>query len=161
MGRWLLKLLDLPAVTVFRIWGLSILFFRDECRLIELRLPWPLMEHLSGTSLGRLWLIMGWDEGLEPAMAPGEAGSAIELPSPWLSLWRKALLMLPDSGFFLCLQSQKQNKSIQAGTRNGLSFEDIPPKQHRGQWEETRRCPDYKYTRDFRSLCGNSEIIPV
>lgn len=49
-------------------------------------------------------------------MAPGEAGSAIELPSPWLSLGRKALLMLPDSGFFLCLQSQKQNKSIQAGT---------------------------------------------
>lgn len=138
MGRWLLKLLDLPAVTVFRICGLSILFFRDECRLIELRLPWPLMEHLSGTSLGRLWLIMGWDEGLEPAMAPGEAGSAIELPSPWLSLWRKALLMLPDSGFFLCLQSQKQNKSIQAGTHNGLQFEDIPPKQHRGQWEETK-----------------------
>lgn len=53
-------------------------------------------------------------------MAPGEAGSARELPRPWPSLWRNALLMLPDSGFFLCLQSQKQNKSIQAGT--GLSF---------------------------------------
>lgn len=77
-------------------------------------------------------------------MAPGEAGSARELPRPWLSLWRNALLMLPDSGFFLCLQSQKQNKSIQAGT--GLSFEDIPPKQHRGQWEETQRYPDYKQT---------------
>lgn len=69
-------------------------------------------------------------------MAPGEAGSARELPRPWLSLWRNALLMLPDSGFFLCLQSQKQNKSIQAGT--GLSTEDIPPKTtHRTMGRDT------------------------
>lgn len=59
MGRWLLKLFDLPAVVVFRICGLSSRFFRDEWRLIELRLPWPLMEHLSGPSLGRFWLMMG------------------------------------------------------------------------------------------------------
>lgn len=74
-------------------------------------------------------------------MAPGEAGSARGLPRPWPSLWRNALLMLPDSGFFLCLQSQKQNKSIQAGT--GLTFEDIfsPQKKNNTQdnGEETQR----------------------
>lgn len=59
MGRWLLKLFDLPAVAVFRICGLSSRLFREEWRLIELRFPWPLAEHLSGPSLGRFWLMMG------------------------------------------------------------------------------------------------------
>lgn len=81
-------------------------------------------------------------------MAPGEAGSARELPRPWLSLWRNALLMLPDSGFFLCLQSQKQNKSIQAGT--GLTFEDIPPKNNtQDNGKRHRGNPDYKQTQGF------------
>lgn len=103
MGRWLLKLFDLPAVAVFRICGLSILLFKDEWRLMELRLPWPLMEHLSGPSLGRFWLMMGWEDGRQLAPTPGEEESVRELPSPWLSL-RNAFLMLPDSGRFLCLQ---------------------------------------------------------
>lgn len=113
IGRWLLKLFDLPAATLLRMWGLSILFFRDACRLREeLRLPWPLMQHVSGTSFGRLWLIMGWEEGRELVTAPeGGAGSANELGSPWLSLWRKALRILPDSGLFLCLSLQKKQIS--------------------------------------------------
>lgn len=102
-GRWLLKLFDLPAVTVFRIWGLSSRFFRDEWRLMELRLPCPLMEHLSDPSLGRLWLMMGWEDGRQ--LGPGEAESDRELLSPWLSL-RNVFRMLPDSGRFLCLQLQ-------------------------------------------------------
>lgn len=106
-GRWLLKLFDLPAVTVFLICGLSSRFFRDEWRLMELRLPCPLMEHLSGPSLGRLWLMMGWEDGRQPAPTPGEVGSVRELLSPWLSL-RNVFRMLPDSGRFLCLQSQTE-----------------------------------------------------
>lgn len=107
IGRWLLKLFDLPAVTVFRICGLSSRFFRDEWRLMELRLPCPLMEHLSGPSLGRLWLMMGWEDGRQPAPTPEEAESVREPLSPWLSL-RKVFRMLPDSGRFLCLQSQRE-----------------------------------------------------
>lgn len=103
MGRWLLKLFDLPAVTVFLICGLSSRFFSDEWRLMELRLPCPLMEHLSGPSLGRLWLRMGWDDGRQLAPTPGEAESVRELLSPWPSL-RNVFRMLPDSGRFLCLQ---------------------------------------------------------
>lgn len=107
MGRWLLKLFDLPAVAVFRICGLSNRFFRDEWRLMELRLPCPLMEHLSGPSLGRLWLMMGWEDGRQLAPTPGEEESVRELLSPWLSL-RNVFRMLPDSGRFLCLQSQRE-----------------------------------------------------
>lgn len=113
MGRWLLKLLDLPAVAVFRICGLSSRFFRDEWRLIELRFPWLLTEHLSGPSLGRFWLMMGWEDGRQLAPTPGEEESVRELPSPWLSL-RKAFLMLPDSGRFLCLQQTEMASDQEA-----------------------------------------------
>lgn len=106
-GRWLLKLFDLPAVTVFRICGLSSRFFRDEWRLMELRLPCPLIEHLSGPSLGRLWLMMGWEDGRQLAPTPGVAESVREPLSPWLSL-RNVFRILPDSGLFLCLQSQTE-----------------------------------------------------
>lgn len=77
---------------------------------MELRLPCPLMEHLSGPSLGRLWLMMGWEDGRQLAPTPGEE-SVRGLLSPWLSL-RNVFRMLPDSGRFLCLQSQTREGSV-------------------------------------------------
>lgn len=56
--------------------------------------------------------MMGWEDGRQLAPTPGEEESVRGLLSPWLSL-RNAFLMLPDSGRFLCLQSQTERASDQ------------------------------------------------
>lgn len=95
-GRWLLKLLERPAVAALRNCGLSTLVLREEWRVMELRPPWVLTGRFSGPSFGRL--PTGMEVALGLAMAPGGPS-----PGPWPSLGRKVLLMLADSGRFLSL----------------------------------------------------------